>query len=367
MQVHFTRVSTPSSFRAGAAAGVEPAADGRGITVAAGASGSWTGPWVAPAFGIEELVASWNADAPPGALVEVEVQGRLPGHETRWYALARWTYADDRRRRASVPGQADADAAVEVDTLVARTPLRAYRLRVTLTAPAAPPTLRLVAAAASAGRADGEIASLPGTACGVELGVPAYAQSVHAGRYPELGGGGEAWCSPTSTAMVLAYWGSGPAPPDYAWVDPDIPDPWVVHAARHTFDHAYGGTGNWAFNTAYAAHFGLDAFVTRLRSLREAERFVREGIPLVASIAAAAGELDGFPLARGTAGHLVVVTGFAADGSPIVNDPAAESNATVRRIYDRQQFERAWIGGSGGVVYVISPPGKALPPSGGSW
>ena len=81
------------------------------------------------------------------------------------------------------------------------------------------------------------------------------------------------------------------------------------------------------------------------------------GIPLVASIAVGPGELDGFLLPQGTDGHLVVVRGFTPEGDPIVNDPAAESNAAVRRVYDRAQFERAWLGGSGGVVYVIQRAG----------
>ena len=93
-------------------------------------------------------------------------------------------------------------------------------------------------------------------------------------------------------------------------------DPCVDHAARFTFDAAYDGTGNWPFNTAYAAHYGLDAFVTRLRSLQEAELFLAAGIPLVASIAAGPGELDGFLLPQGTAGHLVVIVGFTDDGRP---------------------------------------------------
>jgi len=33
----------------------------------------------------------------------------------------------------------------------------------------------------------------------------------------------------------------------------------------------------------------------------------------------------------------------------------------VRRVYPREAFERAWIGGSGGVVYRIAPAGFAAP------
>jgi len=81
----------------------------------------------------------------------------------------------------------------------------------------------------------------------------------------------------------------------------------------------------------------------------------------VASIASRPGELDGFLFAGGTNGHLVVIVGFDAQGRPIVNDPAAWSNASVRRVYDRAQFERVWQRGSAGTVYVIYPPEVTLP------
>jgi hypothetical protein len=162
--------------------------------------------------------------------------------------------------------------------------------------------------------------------------------------------------------MVVEFWGRGPSDDDLGWVDPSYADPSVDYAARSTYDAAYHGTGNWPFNAAYAARFGLDTFVTQLRSLAEAEQFVRAGIPLVASIASRPGELDGFLFSGGTNGHLVVIIGFDANGNPIVNDPAAWTDATVRRVYDRAQFERVWLRGSGGTVYVIRPPEVPLPP-----
>lgn len=51
-----------------------------------------------------------------------------------------------------------------------------------------------------------------------------------------------------------------------------------------------------------------------------------------------------------------------AGGRPIVRDPAAWSNASVRRVYNRAQFERVWLRGSAGTVYVIHPPDVPLPP-----
>jgi hypothetical protein len=137
----------------------------------------------------------------------------------------------------------------------------------------------------------------------------------------------------------------------------------VVHAAAHTYDWEYGA-GNWPFNTAYASEFGLRGFVTRLRSLNEAELFIAAGIPLVASVSFADDELAG--AGYSTQGHLMVIVGFTESGDVIVNDPASHlvaKDSAVRMVYDRREFRSAWLMGSGGVVYVIHPPALPLPPA----
>jgi hypothetical protein len=206
--------------------------------------------------------------------------------------------------------------------------------------------------------------SAPGVARGVVLPVPSYSQMVHDGEYPQFGGGGEASTSATTTSMVLGYYGALPRRSAYAWVDDRYPAPWVAHAARMTYDHDYDGTGNWPFNTAYAAGLAGRAFVTRLHSLRDAEVLVRAGIPVVTSIAFARGALTGAPIGASN-GHLVVVVGFTATGDVVVNDPAAPTDAGVRRTYDRGQFEDAWLPTSGGTAYVITDATHPLPAGGG--
>ncbi|MEJ7707135.1 MAG: C39 family peptidase [Nocardioidaceae bacterium] len=194
-------------------------------------------------------------------------------------------------------------------------------------------------------------------AWGTVLDVPSYSQTVHLGEYPELNGGGEAWCSAASTAMVLSFWRRGPSPADCAWVDPAYADPEVDHAAAGTFDSAYDGCGNWSFNVAYAARFGLVAYVTRLRSLDEAEVFIQAGVPLVVSVSFGLEELTG--AGYSTQGHLLVLVGFTETGDVVVNDPASHliaSNDEVRVTYYRAEFERAWLPTSGGTAYVIHPP-----------
>lgn len=92
---------------------------------------------------------------------------------------------------------------------------------------------------------------------------------------------------------------------------------------------------------------------------------------MITSLTFRAGGLDGSPLIRGTNGHLMVVVGFTASGDVVVNDPAAARKRGVRRIYDRGQFESAWLkrgseGGSGGVAYIVRDRAHPLPPRQGA-
>ena len=340
-------------------------ADG-GVALVGGTRGIWTSTWVQTRFPFSQLIPSWSAETPTGSWIEVEIQARTAaGRETRWWRMGVWAYGDETIRRTSVNGQSDADGVIETDTFKTRAEkMTAYRARVTLArgaAGAASPTLRRIYAVVSDTRSYTPPYPSPRyTDRAMELSVPRYSQEIHAGEFPEYDGGGEAWCSPTSTEMVVEYWNKRPTPNELSWVGPHA-DPQVDYAARFTYDVAYGGTGNWPFNTAYASRFGLSARVLQLGSLNDAERYILAGVPLVASISHARGALPGFLNNDGTNGHLLVIVGFTAAGDVIANDPAATSDATVRRVYGREAFERAWIGGSGGVVYVIATPNTFVP------
>ena len=135
--------------------------------------------------------------------------------------------------------------------------------------------------------------------------------------------------------------------------------PYVSPMIAATYDWSYRGSGNWPFNTAYAARFGFDAYVARFRSLLEVERSIVDGTPIVASYAWDEGELEGAPLPK-VDGHLGVIAGFDDRGDPVVNDPAAPADSVVRRTYTRWEFERQWLTRSRGTVYVIRA--RALKP-----
>ncbi|HET6626344.1 MAG TPA: C39 family peptidase [Nocardioidaceae bacterium] len=330
---------------------------------------TWTSPVVSADFPVTELIASWNARTPTGCWLEVEVAATLDdGSRTPWFVLGRWAETDEEILSTTVPAQGDERAEVAFDIVVAKTPrtLASYRLRVNLLRRPGlgdGPTVSHVGAMASNVPTGQPVPrSAGGGAEGIVLDVPAYSQQVHRGEYPQWDSGGESWCSPTSTTMVLGHWGRGPSPEDYAWVDAGLQDRVIDHAARHTFDYNYKGAGNWSFNTAYAARFGVRAYVTRLRSLTEVEQFIKAGIPLVVSVSFKQDELEG--AGYDTAGHLLTVIGFDQDGNVVSNDPASHglpSNDEVRTTYDREQFENAWMIPTGGIVYVIHPPDVPLP------
>ena len=343
-------------------------------TTAAWEYATWTSPVHRSSVPATEVIVSWNADTPAGTWIGIELRGRYSdGTETPWYVMGRWAAGDGDIRRTSVDDQSDGKSSIWTDTFSvddAASGLRllSYRLRLTLYRT---PGTRLTPTVWRVGAMASDIpdrftvpASTPGLVR--ELAVPRYSQNVHVGQYPEYDNGGEAWCSPTSSQMIIEYWGRKPSAADLAWVEPGIQDPQVCHAARYTYDNQYEGCGNWPFNAAYAATYrDMSAAVTRLGSLNDVETLVRAGIPVITSQSFLKEELTG--AGYGTSGHLMTVIGFTADGDVIANDPASPNDDAVRHVYKRHEWETIWLrtkrydangkvrSGTGGVCYVYWP------------
>ncbi|MFK4837452.1 C39 family peptidase [Microbacterium sp. ZW T2_14] len=343
--------------------------------VRADATTGWEGPrWTSralrPGFAAgvhpDEAIASWNLDPGVGADIEIRARSVDAGWHP-WQRLARWGAVGDRR---SAPEEHADDRRAGLRPIVDTDILRAapedrwdaVQLRLTLhdeSAASARP-LRLATVSFSAPNAPlADPPTLPTTPHAISV------QPLSQRAYPpreDLGGGGPAWCSPTSLTMVASTWGAD-IPSDAsaaAAADADARVPWV---ARAVYDSSYDGTGNWAFNVALAGEWGLNAVVTRLRSLHEAHELTRSGIPLVASISFGGGELPGADYA--TAGHLLVIRGFDARGDVLVADPANPGGAAGLRTYPRDAFDRAWSR-SRRTVYLITPRGRPLPPREGA-
>lgn len=275
-------------------------------------------------FGWTEAIASWDADR-----CETWISARIGRRWTTWFSLGRWG-----EERSSVPGQSDRDGTVAVDTLRLAEPADALRLRFD-------GEVRSAAVAYSRDPTPPDELRPGDPACWDRvLDVPQCSQMV----FPD---GGEAWCSPTSVAMVLGFWGA-----------PGACAARVRAAVAAVDDPAYG-LGNWSFNVAYAASLGYAAVVARFSSLADVEPWLAAGVPVVLSFGWD-GDLDGAPLASSN-GHLAVLVGFDRNGDPVVNDPAAATDAEVRRTYLRTQLERRWLGSSGGTTYLIHPPDLTVP------
>jgi len=358
----------------GAAAGTVDYTDPHTGTTASWEYGTWTSPVHKLAVPSTEAIASWNAHTPDGTWLQVELKGTYSdGTATPWYVMGRWAAGDQDIRRTSVDDQTDDKSSIWTDTFSIDDPatglrLTSYRLRLTLYrkpgTKKTPTVWRLGAMGSDIPDRFSVPASTPGLA--QELSVPRYSQEIHAGQYPEYDNGGEAWCSPTSSQMIIEYWGGRLTPEQLAWVDPTYADPQVCHAARYTFDYQYAGCGNWPFNAAYAATFdGLQGVVTRLGSLTDLETLIAAGIPAITSQSFLKEELTG--AGYGTSGHLMTVIGFTAEGDVIANDPASPSDEAVRRVYKRAEWEKIWLrtkrynasgkvaSGTGGVCYLYFP------------
>ncbi|MEU6284354.1 peptidase C39 family protein [Streptomyces sp. NPDC047028] len=358
----------------GAAAGRTDYTDPHTGTTATWEYATWTSPEHRLSAPATETIASWNAHTPAGTWIQVELQGSYSDHTaTPWYVMGRWAAGDQDIKRTSVDGQSDGKSSIWTDTFAiddASTGLRlaSYRLRLTLYRT---PGTRLTPTVWRLGAMGSDIpdrftvpASTPGLA--QELAVPRYSQETHKGQYPQYDGGGEAWCSPTSSQMIIEYWGGRLTPEQLSWVDPSYADPQVDNAARFTYDYQYEGCGNWPFNAAYAATYeGVQGVVTRLGSLTDLETLIAAGIPAITSQSFLSTELTG--AGYGTSGHLMTVIGFTADGDVIANDPASPGDQAVRRVYLRREFENIWLrtkrynasgkvaSGTGGVCYLYFP------------
>ena len=367
--IAYRQWDTDAELRTGTRTGVT--VSGGAVRLSGGDAGTWTSPWTGPGFALTELIPSWDATTPGDSRIRVEVRGRN-GTTTSWDTVAVWASGDRTLRRASGASQSDDGGRMSFDTWIAGSSagLTEWQLRVRFSRPAgstAVPSLDTVGAVASRLPSTSDPANstprpAPNAALGKVLAVPRFSQRAHDDHYPQYDGGGRAWCSPTSTTMVLGWYDALPTAASYSWVKAGHTDPQVDHAARMVYDANLGGTGNWAFNTAYAARLAGHAHVTRFRNLRGVEALIEKGVPVIVSVTFSRGQLTGSPLTS-TAGHLLVVVGFTRSGDVVVNDPAATTRAGVRRTYDRRQLEDAWLKryssngslkGSGGVAYVIT-------------
>lgn len=309
-------------------------------------SGSWTGPIKDAAFPFDELIASFNVTTPTATGAVLEMRVLQNGIWSPWAYMQCWG------KTLASPGRVTQwdGGRVKVDTLMLDKPATKYQARVTLVSfafeKAAPkPSVRrlsicysgIVTDAQQRAHLLGEATPSTQPSAGNwvrDLEVPFRAQGEDAIPKPLR----KLICSPTSTSMVLSFYGT------------DRP---TLDNASAIYDPVYGLFGNWGRAISRAGEVGLDAYLTRFRNWDQVHAMIARGIPVVASIRFNKGEVKGF-LYESTRGHLLVIRGFKTNGDVIVNDPArkAKGNGVV---YPADQFAKAWFD-HGGVAYVIQKP-----------
>ncbi len=302
-------------------------------------------PEIKSAISWDQLVVSWNAEAPAGTFLKIEARAFASSHATKFYTLANWSLDNKLFPRTSVRGQKDADGTVDTDTLILNQPANAVQIRVSLGGTnGALPTLKFLGAAFANTKAP-TVAQPPNHAAwGKIIVTPEHSQH----GYPNEKG----WCSPTSLSMVLSRWAENLHRPEMNLTVPQV--------AAKVYDESFAGTGNWPFNTAFAGSFsGMRSYVTRFDDISEVEDWIAAGIPVILS-ARWDWLLPGRP--PDSDGHLIVCIGFTANGDVVINDPATrlDRGESVRRIYERADVIHSWTK-SHNAVYLVFPESAAIP------
>ena len=123
----------------GLCAGTDPMPGGlpSGVNYYSGGSfffGTMTSPEVTPRAPIDHLIASWNAQTPPGTWLQLRVRMKVGGEWSRYYKLPIWSSDAAVVKRHSIKEAADDTGYVDTDTFELRNQktATAYQLSVTL-------------------------------------------------------------------------------------------------------------------------------------------------------------------------------------------------------------------------------------------
>ncbi|HEX8521159.1 MAG TPA: C39 family peptidase [Tepidisphaeraceae bacterium] len=298
--------------------------------------GTWTSEEVRCDFPITNLIASFNVKTPgqTGALLEVRVE-----QEGKW---SPWVYMQSWGKNIiplDHPLKWD-DGSVQIDEMFLTKPATKFQTRVTLSSldfdPKVTPALRRVSVCYTGIVEDPDLRQRisPTTAptnWARDLPVPFRGQGAMENPKSIRG----MICSPTSTSMVLHYYG--------------IDRPTAENAAA-IFDPHHDLFGNWGRAVSRAGEFGIDAWLARFRNWDQVKTEIAQGHPVIASIRFGPGEALGL-LYKSTGGHLIVIRGFKTNGDVIVNDPASRDKGNGV-VYPAAELARAWFD-NGGVGYVV--------------
>ncbi|MGM9985792.1 MAG: C39 family peptidase, partial [Bacillaceae bacterium] len=297
------------------------------------------------------LVASWTADTPLGSSIKVDVRVQVNGEWSPWLTWGDWSTS---KERSSISTDNEYDLGyVDTDTFTIYGKNRgtAYQYRVTLHSNSTIITPSVNLLAATIRNPDKVIEKVYKDTITQnqldnlqkDLKVPVYSQMIRDPEFANL------ICSPTSIAMLLGYRDVHILP---------------EKSAMGTLDVDYDGYGNWPYSVAYAGAYGYASHIEYMNGMDDVKREIIAGNPVAISLKYKNDEsIDkNVPVIHGgaiayTPGHILVIRGFVKkDGKDyaIVNDPAAKSDAEVRREYLVSELDAAWAT-SGRITYMVRP------------
>lgn len=282
----------------------------------------------------DRLVPYWSASVSGSGSVAFHVQVWTGRSWSMWYPLGTWAL-----KAHSHEGK-DEWGRVDTDTLTLKTPHTLFRYRACLSRAAISDPAPVLSRTGFTARPfveepSGDFHPVAGTLpdADVLVHIPCRSQMVEP---PEIA---SRICSPTSLAMAMQKFGIKRS---------------TVEVAERCHDSGAMIYGNWSFNVAALAEYGLSGRLAWFSAFDKVLAELRSGKPVIASIRFGENSLDGAPIRR-TSGHLVVVRGLVwRSGMPYaaVNDPAAPDADTVAREYSLDQFLAAWRG----LVYIVDGP-----------
>jgi hypothetical protein len=284
-----------------------------------------TRPW--STVGATHFLPSFGVDTAAPFSARLELSVHAGGEWSSWAAGVSLGPASF-EPMPSAPGlEVDVDVfrtSAPVDAVRVRLRLRGSDLATVLAAP------WMVALSTSPARAPSTPSAPAGL--GVRLEVPARSQME---APPAIA---SRICSPTCVAMVLDFWRRP------VGLEPLAAE--IFHPGADLY-------GVWPAAIAAAGRRGLAGYLLRFPDWSAAQWCLARGLPIIASIRYAAGELTGAAVPQ-TPGHLIVLTGWDGD-EVLANDPAAPTAATVPRRYRLTELQHIWLDRTA-VGYVLFAP-----------
>ncbi|MBK9119213.1 MAG: DUF1460 domain-containing protein [Phycisphaerales bacterium] len=340
--LHHTR---PMDFAAGTRLYADFAEDVLTLRPAENLAAVYESPvWTAP-FPFNEALLSWNLTVPEGAQVAIEI--RVGWHyDDSWSPYLHVGFAGAEPPDLSAAVFAYRGGKIDVDYFVSPERYDRVQYRLRALAPTATAvrvermdltlsdTTGLPLATPRPGSLSPHFTLPPGDARG-RLPVPFHNQRT---EREELFG---RLCSPASVSMVLAYRGV---------------DSSTLRVAQAVYDPVHDIYGNWPRQVQAAWELGVPGYLTRIADWATVEHYLASDQPLIASIRVEReGQLRNAPYGA-IGGHLIVLTGFDAEGGVYVNDSGRSDPEVGQRVYLRTDLEDVWMRGSGGVTYILEKP-----------